>query len=351
MKTRLISLLVTTGLIALCLCLCLASSDSPGRADFNVEQVKAELVPLSFESPSSYPAATRQYFDYYGLEIEGAEHFFGTFSSSNHVLAAHVFKPRKSKSTVIVLHGYYDHTGTLKHLIKNLVEQHYTVAIYDQPGHGLSSGARASIDDFSEYATVWKDFLAICRNNLDGPFHLVAHSMGCLIAADYLLTTGADGLDNIVFISPLIRSVAWKVSGFGLKVSRGTIDQVPRAKRQSSSNDAFNQFMKDDPLQADNVPMAWVTALRKWNEEAGEYETSDKPLTIIQGTRDTVVAWKYNIPFLQSKFTNADPVLIKKGRHHLLNESLPMRDTVLDLINKCLNDSGLDRTSRIGAKS
>ena len=65
--------------------------------------------------------------------------------------------------------------------------------MYDHPGHGLSSGARASIDDFSEYVSVLEDFLRIARVHLPGPYHLVAHSMGGAVTLDYLLTADPTG--------------------------------------------------------------------------------------------------------------------------------------------------------------
>ena len=324
-------------LLELSLCVASAGRAASPRAVYPVEQVKKELAPLSFESTSSYPPATRQYFKYYGLNVDGAQHCFGTFESGDYELAAHVFKPRQSKGSVILLHGYYDHSGILKNLIRSLVKQGYTVALYDQPGHGLSSGAGASIEDFSEYVSILEAFLRICRGNLRGPFHLVAHSMGCTVATDYLLTTKSDPLDRVVFLSPLVHSAAWKVSGWGHSLAGSTVDHVPRVfRKQNSSDKEFIKFMKDDPLQTRHVPMKWVNALREWNCKAAEYGTSEKRIKIIQGTRDTVVDRKYSTEFIKRKFRNTDTTLIQEGGHQLINESPPMRANVLNLINDYL---------------
>lgn len=305
---------------------------------FVVEQVKEQLAPLRLDAQPSNTPAVQAYFAHYRLDITNVSHFFGTFESTNYILAAHVFKPAKPVATVIVLHGYYDHAGILRHLITTLIEENYAVAIYDHPGHGLSTGEPASISDFAEYRTVFDDFLTLCTNNLSGPFHLVAHSMGCTIAADYLLTTEKPVLRKIVFIAPLMHSAGWTVSGLSMGVAETVTDDVPRVFRKNSSDKEFLRFMKDDPLQAQRVPLKWANALRGWNERAAKYKAADKPIRIIQGKKDTTVDWKYNIPFLKKKFSNADVTLIPKAGHQLLNETPAIRDAVLKLIGDYLSE-------------
>ncbi|MCK4485666.1 MAG: alpha/beta hydrolase [Desulfobacterales bacterium] len=298
----------------------------------HLEKVKEELAPLNFQMTSSFSESAREYCRYYGLDIDDSKHIFGTFSSNNKILAAHVFKPSKTKGTVILVHGYFDHTGTWKHVIINLVKQGYTVGVYDQPGHGLSSGDRASIDDFSVYVSVLEEFLRISRANLPGPFHIVAHSMGCAAAVDYLLNVTKTPLNKVVLIAPLIHSAHWYLSTLGHALTGFMINSVPRVFRRNSSDQEFLIFTKRDPLQARHMPMKWFGALVEWNKRVAGYESSRLPVKIIQGTADTTVDWKYNMKFIKKKFVNTDISMIANGGHQLINESLPMRAEVLTLI-------------------
>jgi lysophospholipase len=303
-----------------------------GSITTHLDKVKEDLKPLDFQTPLPFSESTHEYFSYYGLEIAGAEHIFGTFSASDTILAAHIFKPKESKGTVTLLHGYGDHTGVWKRVIRTAVEERYTVAVYDHPGHGLSSGARASIDDFSDYVSALKDFLRIARVHLPGPYHLVAHSMGGAVTLDYLLTVDQPGVEKVILIAPLVHSSYWHLSRFGHSLGKHVTDSVPRASQKASSDEEYLMLTAKDPLQARQVTMRWFSALVEWNQRILSYEPSTLPIRVIQGTADTAVDWQYNVDFIKEKFPNADIIFIKNGGHQLMNESLPMRAEVTNLV-------------------
>jgi len=298
----------------------------------HLKKVRQELRPLQFNKVPPFSQDELAYFRYYGLEVHNSEHLFGTFSSGDKLLAAHVFKAEMAKGTVILVHGYLDHTGVWKHVIKEMVKRGYTVAVYDQPGHGLSSGERAAIDDFSEYVSVFEEFLRNCELNLPGPQHLVAHSMGSAIALDYLLNVDQTPLDKVVLIAPLVHTAYWKLSRFGHSLGKHLSDSVPRLSPKTSSDEEFLEFSRNDPLQAKRVPTNWFSALVEWNKKIVENDPSTLPVMVIQGTADTTVDWKYNMEFIKEKFPRADILMIEAGGHHLINETLPMRTEVIQII-------------------
>ena len=308
-----------------------------GSITTHLDKVKEDLGPLTFQAQAPFSESTQEYFGYYGLESDGAEHIFGTFNSSDKILVAHIFKPKESKGTVILLHGYGDHIGVWKHVISAMVKERYTVAMYDHPGHGLSSGARASIDDFSEYVSALEDFLRIARVHLPGPYHLVAHSMGGAVILDYLLTVEQPGVGKIVLLAPLVHSSYWHLSRFGHSLGKHVTDSVPRASQNASSDEEYLMSTEKDPLLARRVAMKWFSALVEWNQRMLSYEPSTLPIRVMQGTADTAVDWKYNVAFIMEKFPNADIILIENGGHQLMNESLPMRAEVIDLVVDYLN--------------
>jgi alpha-beta hydrolase superfamily lysophospholipase len=287
---------------------------------------------LQFSKVEGFSQDELAYFSYYGLEVPNSDHLFGTFCSDDKLLAAHIFKAAMAKGTVILVHGYLDHTGMWQHVIKTMVDRGYTVAVYDQPGHGLSSGERAAIDEFSEYVSVFEDFLRMCEVHLPRPHHLVAHSMGSAIVMDYLLTVEHLPVDRVVFIAPLVHTSYWHLARFGHFLGKHLSDSVPRKARKTSSDQEFVEFSRNDPLKAPRVPTKWFSALVAWNKRIVEYDPSTEPIMIVQGTADTTVDWKYNLDFIKEKFPRADIVMIEGGGHHLINETPAIRTKVLQLI-------------------
>ena len=220
----------------------------------HLKKVREKLHPLEFDKMVVFSPDELAYFSYYGLQVQNSQHLFGTFTSSDKLLAAHVFKAQRAKGTVILMHGYLDHVGSWKHLLKEMVDRGYTVALYDQLGHGLSSGERAAIDDFSDYRSVFEDFLRLCELNLPGPQHLVAHSMGGAIVLDYLLRANQTPLDRVVLLAPLVHTSHWNLARFGHFLGKHLSDSVPRASPKTSLDEEFLEFSKNDPLKAKQVP-------------------------------------------------------------------------------------------------
>ena len=303
----------------------------------DIDQLRANLPKLDWGSGPNRDPLIDAYFAYYGLDFPGVAHFFGVFPAAGEAIAAHVFRPASKRATVIAVHGYYDHVGAWRHAIGYLTARGFTVAIYDQIGHGLSSGERAVIRDFSCYQAAFLEFLSLCRAHLLGPYHLIGHSMGAAVIVDALLRQ-APPVDGVVLLAPLIRSAHWRLSRvvnglFGLAV-----DSLPRVFRDNSSDPDFTSFVKHDPLQARVVPLQWFRSLARWYTDIQTAGPSDKHLRIIQGTSDKVVDWRYNLAFLEQRFPGAEINLLAGGGHQLINEAPVLRERVFELISLHLTD-------------
>lgn len=288
-----------------------------------------------------YFDSTASYLKYYGLDSQDkdVERNFLTFQSNGQILAGHIFKPKKYKGIAIVLHGFFDHCGLLKHLIKYLVEQNYAVACYDMPGHGLSTGERMEIEDFSQYSYALHNFANVVGLQLKGPYHLIGHSLGGAAVLDYLLTYKDDVFESVVLASPLVRCSLWRLSKVGFRLYRPFGKAVPRVLRNNSSNKEFLEFVRSkDKLQAPTVPLKWLEALYKWNNKIAGCKPCDRTVKVIQGTADTTVAWRFNIKFIREHFSDVDVRLIEGGRHELFNESADIRAEVFSQISSYLDD-------------
>jgi len=306
------------------------------RFAFHLEQTQKGLRPLNLTEAPIMTASAKIYLTFYGISFKGIRHYLGTFTSGSYDLAAHIFLPPDAKATVFLLHGYLDHTGNLKHLIDLCIRQRYAVAIYDLPGHGLSSGASCSIDDFSEYVSVFDDFLRMYRTQLPGPYYFVGHSTGSAIAIDYLHRFNSKAFDKVIYIAPLVRSAYWTISRAHHYLAKPFIKTVPRVFFDNSSDPQFNRFLKDDPLQCKEIPLKWIEALFAWNERVEGFRPISRPVLVLQGTDDTVVDWQYNIPFLKRKNASVTVKWFQGARHHLVNESAAIRSEVLDSVRSYL---------------
>ena len=299
---------------------------------WNALQLQAQLAELD--------DTISKYFAFYGLDLPCAQHRFGYVDAGGKRIATHVFVPDgEVRGTVVAVHGYLDHTATWRHAIRELLATGFAVIIYDQPGHGLSSGPQASIGDFSEYVAVLQAMVNSAREHLPAPCHLAAHSMGCAISVDYLLSSSdADCIDKVVLTAPLVRSNHWRLSNGGSWLAKPFVDTVPRKFRNNSSDKAYLEFVKRDPLHARHLPLAWTDSLRRWNTRAEKFKASSRPVLIIQGDRDRTVDAKYNLPFLKRLFPNSRAIMIKGGGHQLLNETESLKRKTLEAMSSFLKE-------------
>ena len=118
---------------------------------FDPDHLRASLRPLAQGQPLSAEAQAYQRF--YGLDFSSrnVRSALGCFQVDGYEVVSQVWGPEQVKATLFVFHGFYDHTGLYRHVIEWALEQGLAVIACDLPGHGLSSGERASIKDFAEY--------------------------------------------------------------------------------------------------------------------------------------------------------------------------------------------------------
>lgn len=308
-----------------------APSDRHSAETYDVKLVKSEMKPLDLTTNRSYSSQTLSYFNYYDLDFDVLR-CFGTFESQGFDLAAHLFDPGNARGTVFLLHGYYDHTGILRNIVRLCIEEQLAVAVFDFPGHGLSTGVTASIDSFSQYVAVFKDFFEFCRPHIAEPYYLIGHSMGTAVILEYLFQTKGPPFEKVILLAPIVRCSYYYLSRIGHFLMSPFWDTAPRWFRKSSSDKRFLDFYRNDPLQCSHFPMKWADSFYLWNRRIKSYGTISTAVAVIQGTRDNVVDWRHNIPFLRQRIPNLEAVYIKKARHQLMNEGEPFLDEFLEAL-------------------
>jgi alpha-beta hydrolase superfamily lysophospholipase len=298
----------------------------------------ANLRPLAAAAPLS--AVEQHYRQFYGFSDGLAQHSrVGQLQVGGYQIALQAWWPEQPRATLVLLHGYYDHSGLYRHVIEWALGMGFAVLSFDLPGHGLSSGARASIGDFAEYQTVLQGVLAeAAALQLPQPWHLCGQSTGGAILIDYLLT-GAPAADigETILLAPLVRPRAWAWSQLSYRVMRHFVSEIPRRFSVNSSDADFIDFVHNhDPLQPRSLPTAWVGALSQWVPRIEAAPRSVRSPLIIQGEADMTVAWRHNLEVLQDKFAAPSILRLPEARHHLANELPALRQRYFDFLSERL---------------
>lgn len=264
------------------------------------------------------------YRSFYGWESgDGSWRLGRTRSASGTEIAYHVFRgagERPSSGTVFILHGYLEHAALRVPIAKELTRGGWTAVGVDLPGHGLSGGKRADIDDLNEYAEALESVMD--AESWDGPLRVIAHSAG---AATALLVCERRGnpFEFGVLEAPMVRTFLWEPTVAAERLFGGAISTVPRRDGGISGDQPFARLLKSDPLYESKVPVHWFDAVVRFVQDTKSWGQVSGRFLVIQGTKDSVVDAAYNIPFLQGILPGAEFAELAGGRHHLLMDAGP----------------------------
>lgn len=284
---------------------------------------------LACTPDSALESALQDYRLFYNLPAPSqshGEHQIGYLDIEGDAIAVQTWQHPEPVGNVLLVHGYYDHVGLYGTIVRFCQSQQLNLVAFDLPGHGLSSGIRADIQDFSHYERVFTQVYHTARHSLKGRWFAIGQSTGGAILASYLLhqrpLPGVDGPDHVALLSPLLKPMGWRIGQYLTPVARMFIDTLPRHFRHDGNNLAFSHFLeKDDPLQSHHLSLNWVSALSRWIVDVEKQPALHYPLSLLQGDCDTTVDWQYNVPRYQSLFPTLQLRVMAGGHHHLVNET------------------------------
>ena len=133
-----------------------------------------------------------EYLRSYRLPLPPAARYgFSRFASPQEkyqvLLHSQAWVPSHANGTVLLLHGYSEHSANYARLIRDLVEAQLAVITLDFRGHGLSEGPSGHVPFSHTYAedaetVLGQIFPATLPNR---PLFVFGHSMGAMIAGIY----------------------------------------------------------------------------------------------------------------------------------------------------------------------
>ncbi len=107
--------------------------------------------------------------------------------------------PDAPSAVVLLCHGYGEHSGRYAHVAARLNDAAYAVYAVDHRGHGKSDGTPGNVDSFGQVrADVARLRELAGQRHPHVPFFLLGHSLGGLIALDYVIDGGEDGLAGLL---------------------------------------------------------------------------------------------------------------------------------------------------------
>ena len=311
-------------------------------APFSPDSLRASLQPLAAGQPLSSEALAYQRF--YGLDFAqrspAVKRQLGRFNAGGYEIVSQVWWPDAPPvATLFVIHGFYDHMGLYRHVIEWGLNRGFVVIACDLPGHGLSSGERASIDDFAQYQAVLQGlFIEAQSLQLPQPWHLCGQSTGGAIVLDHLLRYGeqSPAQGKAILLSPLVRPKDWGWSKLSYYLLRPFVKGIARRFSENSNDPAFLPFLQAGPLQPLRLPTAWVGALARWIPRIENASPSARQPLVVQGQADKTVDWQHNLEVLKTRFNQPRVLLLPEARHHLANETAAIREQYFGFLDQYL---------------
>ncbi|WP_370680341.1 lysophospholipase [Comamonas sp. GB3 AK4-5] len=158
------------------------------------------------------------------------------------------------RATVLIVHGMGEHAGRYAPLARRLNGWGFAVRAYDQYGHGRSGGPRGGLSHDGRLQEDLALVLDATRASMPGaqPLVLLGHSMGGLVAADFV-ASGVRQVEGLVLSSP---ALALHLSGLQKALLASLPSLLPNLRVNNgvdsgklSHDPAVGEAYDSDPLQ------------------------------------------------------------------------------------------------------
>ena len=296
------------------------------------QALRAALVDFDWTLTAADTPLLAQYRQFYRLpEAPGGVYQAGLSKVEGYRLFTQYWAAEAAVGSVLVVHGYYDHSGLYGPLIEHCLQRGFNVLAFDLPGHGLSDGAQATIGSFDEYVAITSCLFGLARQHWPGHWKAVGQSTGGAILASWLLRerlqAGQGAPQSVLLLAPLLRPAGWSHGRILHTLLSPVVKRLRREFSRYGNNPEFSRFLaEDDPLQSRYLSVAWVTAMKRWMSGFEQQPALYFPVELVQGDADRTVDFRYNLPVYQRLFPDLVVHHLPGGHHHLVNESGQRRE-------------------------
>jgi len=252
------------------------------------------------------------------------------------------------RAVVAIVHGVGEHSGRYMNVVDYVVPNQIGVYGYDLRGYGRSPGQRGHIDSWMQYRIDLLNFLKMIRaQQLGRPIFLMGHSMGALIALDFILSehekiagaiiAGAP-IDPVGVGKPYLVALARILSriyprfSIDLGLDHDALSRIPSVLRS----------YKEDPLVHGKVSARWGTeSLSALESVKMQGENINIPILMIHGEADRINSAEGARKFFDQIRFHDKEFRGYPGSYHEVHNDLDyqkMLSDLLDWINRHIED-------------
>jgi alpha-beta hydrolase superfamily lysophospholipase len=259
-----------------------------------------------------------------------------------------------ARGRVVILHGFAEHLGRYDKLVGELTDAGFACHLFDLRGHGRSEGKRGHVSRFSDYLDDLDLFVrettqrvsrmsdkndARAKQDDEGPLFVLAHSLGGLIALNYVLhrprvfdalAVSSPFLAPAFKLPPLAKEVgaiaAYVMPTFSLK----SVIQPDWLARDASIVTAYKQ----DPLVSSTVTTGWWQAVREAQAEVSERAPEIRtPALFLLGDADRLADWRHSRSVFERLGSLNKRLEVYPGFFHEVLNELGREQVIKDLIS------------------
>jgi alpha-beta hydrolase superfamily lysophospholipase len=243
------------------------------------------------------------------------------------------------KGALCLVHGFGEHSGRYRYFVERLCAAGITVFAFDLRGHGKSEGRRGHVVSMADFRHDLSAFMELIEIQYPGiPRFIFGHSMGSLVALDYVLRhpqglagtiiSGA-GMEpagvatpTVVLLARVLAAV-WPV--FPLRVP---VD-VTALTRDEKEMAAY----ENDPLvhntSTTRLARELLDAIEWIKTHAGDLAT---PILMLHGEADRVNLPSGSRDFIAKVAFPDKRLLLYPGAYHELHNDLDKDKELADLV-------------------
>lgn len=266
-------------------------------------------------------------------------HTTGSFHGSGGVeLFYQAWRPESNRGAVAIVHGVGEHSDRYGNVVERVARIGFAVYGYDLRGHGRSPGKRVHIDHWNQYREDLAAFLKLVSEKQPGvPIFLYGHSMGSMIALDYLVQQPGTlqgailsgiPLEPAGLAKPHLVAIAHLLSRIlpGFSVSLGLDHNA--LSRNPEVVAAYNA----DPLVSERVTVRWGTeSLATLKRLKTPTTMVNIPVLVIHGEADSLNKASGARNLFES-ITSSDKTLrIYPGGYHEPHNDLNHEEVLTDI--------------------
>ena len=283
-----------------------------------------------------------------------------------HYWPASLSEQQTAKGKVVILPGFTEFCEKYSHFMGYLSQMGFDCLVIDWPGQGASGHLGAHplvvhIDDFSQFHAGIRELIA--EAGFSGqPFHVIGHSMGGHLALHSHLLFPYE-VEQIILLAPMIvpkapplwcvllasRLMIW--AGMSKRALPGShYSELPEARRFKIDNmltsdpDGFDRqyrIFEKKPFLRRNLPsIGWINAaFRSCQHTTLNPEWMRQiqvPVTAFLAGDEKIVDGAKSLEML-SYISGLKQHIFPAARHELLQEALPVRSRVFQMIAEQLH--------------